>query len=155
MGLSGRQIIHSIPLYITYGLGTVICGMFAFWAAIVYILVCVAGNLWFIVTICPNCRAYDRGCPSGYNLCAQKLAKKGDPALFQQAFRRNVGVVALSWFVPLIFASLILIDGWDVSLIIVLSAFLVLAFGVLPFGMRVEGCARCPNKKDCPYAAKK
>ena len=156
MGLTRKQVVHSIPLYVTYGLGTAVCWLYAPWAALLYVGVCAFGNLWFIVTICPHCGAYNRGCPSGYNLCAQRLVKKGSPKRFKEAFKRNVWAVALSWFVPLVFGALILWPSFPTVPLVPLAllvVFCVMAFGVLPFGMRKEGCSRCPNRKNCPYCA--
>ena len=153
MGLTRQQVIHSIPLYVTYVLGTLVCLAAVWWAALLYVAVCVFGNLWFMATICPHCGAYKRGCPSGYNLGAQRLAPKGDLREFRSAFGRNVWAVSLSWFVPLIYGVLRLFFDFDWFVLGLLVVFCALAFGVLPFGMRKQGCSHCPNRKNCPYTA--
>ena len=153
MGLTRRQFVHSIPMYLTYGLGAVICGTFALWAAALYVALCIAGNLWYIRTICVHCAAYGSGCPSGYNLLARRMARPGGRRGFGRAFRRNVASVVPCWFLPLLLGGLLLYvrsDPWNAML---LGIFCIMAFGVLPFGMRAEGCARCPNRRHCPYTA--
>jgi hypothetical protein len=103
----------------------------------------------FICTHCPN---YDKSpCPSGYNTISIKLFKKGDPRLFKTMFKRHIGVVFPSWFIPLIVAAYLLSIDIDNTLILLLIAFFIVGFIILPITSRIYGCKNCNIKDKCPW----
>ena len=118
-----------------------------------YLVLFILGTLWFLVTICPNCRGYNsKACPSGYGLLSARLTKKAKNPDHNRAFKRNIASVAVQWFVPVLGAGFCLYQDFDVYLAGTLVIFCLVAFVWLPLNSKQGGCARCPQRKDCAWS---
>jgi len=147
----------NLPLIAMYALGTWLMLPFGWYIAIIYIVFAMAGNIWFIKSICSHCVNYDRkDCPSGYGKLSAKLSRKMSPKDFAKAFNRNIPVVALGWVLPFIAGVLHLVMAFGNFRAVGYSAielviFTVVAFYVLP-EMSKDKCRKCAMRKSCPGA---
>jgi hypothetical protein len=115
----------------------------------------VASSLWFVVRVCPHCAYHGRDkVPSSYCVAATWLAAKGDSELFAARFRRNLFVIAVGWFLPLIGGAVVLVlryrEAWALApYLFLLAVFCLVAFFLVPAATCV-GCEHCENKERCP-----
>ncbi|MDY7011311.1 MAG: hypothetical protein SVV80_11265 [Planctomycetota bacterium] len=152
------ELIHNLPyiLMVLLGAGIFLAGLGAsVWGWIsagLYILYGLAGSLWIILFLCPYCRRYGtRSCPSGYGLISARLRKRQDFSRFAEKFKKHIPVIVPLWFIPPIFGVIFEIRRFDWLLLVLLAAFAVDAFVVLPLTSKKHGCKNCPQRNDCPW----
>ncbi len=137
-------------------LGALVMGLCSPFWALGYLVLAGIGTLWFLASICPHCKAHGTShCQSGYGHLSSKFFKKRETPEFKKAFKWNIGSVALQWFVPVVGAACCLYQDFDWLLSGVLVVFMLVAFVWLPTRSKKEGCARCPQRKDCPWTKEK
>jgi len=142
------EISHEIVLL----LGALVFVQCSWLAALLYLMVSLLGTLWFLFSICPHCLTYGTElCSSGYGLLSSKLFKRREERNFKRAFKRNIWVVALQWFLPLLGGIYCLYLSFDLILLTTVIIFVLIAFVWLPTRSKKEGCARCPQRKDCAW----
>ena len=142
------EISHEIVLI----LGALVFALCSWQAALLYLLVSLLGTLWFLKSICPHCLSYGTElCQSGYGLLSSKLFKRPEKTNFKRAFKRNIWVVALQWFLPLLGGIYCLYLTFDYVLLALIIIFVLIAFVWLPTRSKKEGCARCPQRHDCAW----
>ena len=153
-----QELIDNIPYLIMLALGAAIFwislggGVSGGLVAALYVAYGVAGAMWIMAFVCPYCHFHgSRLCPCGYGQLAAKLRAKQDGAGFRGQFRKHIPVIVPLWFVPLIAGGIPLVRHFSWWLLALLLAFMVNSFVILPLVSRMYGCARCPQKDDCPW----
>jgi len=86
-----------------------------------------------------------------YATVAGKLFKKRDMKKFAIMFKRHMVVVFPAWFIPVFAGVYILIGEFTVEMLILLIAFILDAFVVLPIFSRRYGCNYCDLRDQCPW----
>ena len=152
-------VIGSLPyaVMVLLGAAVIALGRGAFWwawiGAGVYVAYGVLGALWLILFLGPYCRSYGtRSCPSGYGLISAKLRGKEDPALFARKFRRHIPVIVPLWVIPPIMGGVAIANSFSWPLAILVGAFILEAWVVLPLLSKRRGCSNCPQREACPWA---
>ena len=121
-------------------------------AAGAYVAYGIAGALWIIILLCPYCPSYgQRSCHCGYGIISAKLRAKGDTALFRQKFRQHIPVIVPLWIIPLIVGGVVAVESFSWPLAILLGAFVLNSFVILPLLSRRRGCKDCPQREACPW----
>jgi hypothetical protein len=119
-----------------------------------FVLYGILGTVWFLLFICPYCTYYaTRGCPCGYGIPAARLAPKGDRECFAAKFRRHIAVVFPLWIAPLVCAGIALTRGRSTLLLVLLAAYAVDAYLILPLVSKRHSCGDCPQRDTCPWMA--
>jgi len=161
VGMTNR-LIHNIPYLATILLGAVVL-YFSFDDSLVRILLAgafilygILSTIWFMMFLCVHCHSYgSQKCHSGFGLLAAKLKKRGNPALFRSMFKRHIGVVFPSWFVPLIVGIVSLAYEFTLPKVVLISLFVINSFFILPLASKNRGCSDCPQRSDCPWIKEK
>ncbi len=155
--LAGK-LFRNLPykIVILLGAGIFLAGLGAsLWGWVcagLYVLYGLTGSLWIILFLCPYCRRYGaRSCPSGYGLISARLRKRRDYARFAEKFKRHIPVIVPLWFIPPIAGIIIEISRFDWILLVLLVAFAIDAFIILPMSSKKHGCGTCPQRNDCPW----
>lgn len=156
----GETLLANTPYAAMVGLGAAIfaCGLDrAAWslaAAAGYVAYGLAGAVWIMVFVCPYCAYYgNRGCPCGYGVVAARLVRKGALECFAQKFKRHIPVIVPLWLLPAVAGAVALYQNPSTVLGILVGAFAVDAFVILPMVSRRHSCSECPQKDDCPWMA--
>ena len=156
------ELFNNLPymLMVLLGAGIFLAGMGAsLWGWIcagLYVLYGMTGSLWIILFLCPYCRRYGtRSCPSGYGRIAAKLRPRQADSRFAEKFKKHIPVIVPLWFIPPIFGVIFEIRHFDWLLLVLLAAFAVDAFIVLPLTSKKHGCGNCPQRNDCPWMKSK
>ncbi len=124
------------------------------WAGL-YLLYGAGGAMWIMLFVCPYCHFHGPSlCPCGYGRIASRFRAKKDGALFHQKFRRHIPVIAPLWFLPVPAAAFHLLGHFSWAVLGLLIAFAANSYVVLPLVSRRYGCARCPQKSDCPWMSR-
>ena len=111
-----------------------------------------AGALWIVLFVCPYCRFHGtRLCPCGYGLIAARLRETKDPSRFAEKFRKHIPVIVPLWVVPPAAAGYFLYREPSTLMTLLLAAFLLDAFLLLPLLSRKRACVRCPQRQGCPW----
>lgn len=152
--MGANKVLHNIPTFSTYALGAIII-LFLNWVfSVAFILYCIFSTLWFMRFICAHCPHYDnRKCPSGYAFISAKLFKKKDSKEFNEKFKRHLGVVFPSWIIPVVAGLYSLYYEFSLLLLLLLFAFIVIGFIILPVITKRYGCEDCNLKDSCPRMA--
>ena len=130
-------------------------GLTSWLASGLYLGYGLAGALWIILFLCPYCRFYNTQlCPCGYGWIAARLRPAKDIGRFAQQFRKHIAVIVPLWFIPLIVGGVSLYRHFSWLLLAILLAFAIDAFLILPLVSTKYCCAKCPQKKTCPWMAK-
>jgi len=125
-------------------------------AASLYLIYGVAGALWIMIFVCPYCRHLNTNtCPCGYGRIAAKLRKKKDGNHFKEKFKKHIPVIVPLWFIPVLGGVPLAVRSFSWPLFVLLVAFALDAFIVLPLYSSKRGCADCPQKDSCPWMAGK
>jgi hypothetical protein len=155
---TSTAVIENLPYSIMLLLGAAILAValaFSTWAWIAgaaYIVYGILGSFCIILFLCPCCPSYGtRACPCGYGTLAAKLRRKGDPGLFTAKFRQLIPIIVPLWFIPPLVAALPLYRSFSWALGILLAAFALDAFLILPFISKSHGCKACPQRQACPW----
>lgn len=121
-------------------------------AAGVFTLYGVVGAAWIIVFVCPYCHFHGtRNCPCGYGEIAAKVRPKKDDALFTRKFRQHIPVLFPLFFLPAIAGILFLVRDFTIWMLVLVLAYSLNSFVLLPLVSRKYGCAHCPQKNACPW----
>lgn len=123
--------------------------------AVSYILYGILGSLWIMVFVCPHCHGYGNdGCPSGYGKVSAKMVEKKDQKYFAQKFRKHITVIVPLWIIPAVCGVIELIQSFSWLMLFLVLIFIVDAWVILPMLSKKQGCAKCPQKKQCPWMKK-
>jgi hypothetical protein len=121
-------------------------------AAAGYALYTLLGALWIMLFVCPYCAYYaTRSCPCGYGTVAARLRPRARENRFAEKFRRHIPVIVPLWIIPAVAGVIFLARDFRPWLLALLVLFALDAFVALPLLSRGTGCARCPQKEDCPW----
>ena len=157
-----RALANNLPYAIMTGLGTAIFFMGfgnsarGWIVASAYLIYGVAGVVWIMIFLCPHCPFFNtRSCPCGYGRIAAKLRDRKDHDHFKEKFKKHIPVIVPLWFIPVLVAILPLVRNFSWPLLILLIAFALDAFIILPLFSRKHGCTECPQKDLCPWMASK
>jgi hypothetical protein len=124
-------------------------------AAAGYVVYGAAGTLWIMAFVCRCCAFYATdGCPCGYGLLAARIFGGADQAAVDgvcpaSRFKRHILVIVPLWFIPAVCAAATLWSSRSWPLMVLLAAFVVNSFLLLPLLSRRHGCAERP-KVDLP-----
>ena len=137
-------------------LGTAVLALAPFpWAGVAagaYVAYGLFGCLWIILSLCPYCPSYGRrSCPCGYGALAAKLRPQGDDSLFQQRFRKRIPPIVPLWILPVIIGGVAMVVAFSWLPALLMLAFVVDAFAVLPLLSKTHGCKHCPQREVCPW----
>jgi len=124
------------------------------WLLVPYLLYCLWLEVRLLRTACVDCTYYGKACAFGKGkLCALVFAK-GDPQRFASREASWVAVLPdfLVSIVPLIGGIVLLVmNGWDWLIVVLLVLLIALAFGVTPVVMGSLACRHCKQKElGCP-----
>ena len=153
-------LIHNIPYAGTIFLGAVIIfisleGVYRWLFSGLFIVYGIFSTLWFILFLCAYCHSYgSAGCQSGFGRLSAKLRKRGDGSLFRKKFKRHMPVVIPSWVVPVIVGIVSLAYEFSLLKLILIGAFVLISFVLLPLISKKRGCSSCPQRDDCPWMGK-
>lgn len=124
----------------------------AWTAGVAFVVYGVAGAMWIILFLCPCCAHQgSAGCPCGYGLLSAKLRKRVYTVPFRTAFKRQIPVIVPLWFIPAAVGAFRLWRRFDIGALILLAAFALVAFVILPLMSTAKGCKECPQRADCPW----
>ncbi|MBN1304275.1 MAG: hypothetical protein JXA13_07555 [Anaerolineales bacterium] len=137
-----------------YALGTALVAIVSCPLAILYLALSLASNIAYMAIVCPYCGHYGLGtCKAGFHLLSGGNFKPAPGKTFVQQFPIGAGIVGVGWFIPLIFAWISFMRGFSWLAAILLLAFLIVAFWILPKDSQ-RHCAEC-EMLDCPRYPKK
>ncbi len=153
-------LLHNVPYLVMLLLGAAVLKMslagWAWPAAVGYGVYGVLGAFWIILFICPHCPSYGRwSCPCGYGVVASRLRAADDRSLFARKFKRHILFIVPLWFIPLLVGVPVVIKSFSWMMIVLMAAFAVNSFVVLPMVSTGEGCKECPQRDECPWMGKK
>lgn len=160
---SGAEaLLHNLPYIVMTALGaTVLFRSFqrpawAYVTATGYVFYGFLGAVWIMVFVCPFCRFWDtNACPCGYGKIAAKIRKRQSEDQFSEKFKKHIPVIVPLWFLPLLAAVPALIRGFTWGYVILVVAFMVDAFVILPLLSTQHGCRDCPQRQTCPWMKRK
>ncbi len=153
-----QEVIDNIPYAVMTLLGMVIFitafnkSIWGMIAGFTYLLYGIAGTVWIMIFVCPYCRYWNtRSCPCGYGRIASRFMPKSTVECFSDKFRKHIPVIVPLWFIPLIAAIPVVVKHFSWPLLILLVAFAIDAFVILPLISTKHGCKECPQKETCPW----
>jgi len=153
-----ETLLHNLPYILMTVLGAAVLfrsfrgSAWANVAATGYVLYGLLGALWIMVFVCPFCRFWDTdSCPCGYGKIAAKIGHRQSEDRFGEKFKRHIPVIVPLWFLPLVPAVPALIRGFTWGFVILVAAFAVDAFVILPRFSTQHGCHECPQRQSCPW----
>jgi len=156
-----QTIIANLPYaaMLLLGAATIVCSfevsIWAWGVAGFYLAYGMAGAAWIMAFVCPYCAFYGtRACPCGYGLLAARLAPKGSHEWFAERFRRHIPVIVPLWVIPVVCSGVALWRAWSGTVVVLMSAFVVNSYVILPLVSRRHGCKDCPQKEGCPWMAR-
>ena len=155
-----HELIDNLPYAVMILLGSAILvmGLGAWrWAAGgAYFAYGLGGVLWIILFLCPHCQFFDtRLCPCGYGRISAKLRSKQDGSRFAEKFRRHIPVIVPLWLIPPVAGVIVLVRQFSAAMLLLVAAFAVNSFLILPLVSKKYGCARCPQKESCPWMGRR
>jgi hypothetical protein len=113
------------------------------------------GAVWIMLFVCPYCAYFDtRGCPCGYATLSARLAKKGERECFAQQFKRHIPVIVPLWIVPVLAGVVALARSFTWPLLVLVAAFVLHAYVLLPLLSKRHSCGDCPQREGCPWMAR-
>ena len=120
--------------------------------SLIYIGYCAIGAIWIMIFVCPFCHYFNTNfCPCGYGQIAAKFREKSPEHKFSEKFKKHIPVIIPLWIIPLIEGLIFLIRDYNLTLLILVIAFAINSFVILPLLARIYGCGHCPQKNDCPW----
>jgi hypothetical protein len=153
-----ETFLHNLPYILMIALGAIVLfrsfsgSAWAGFTAAGYMVYGVLGAVWIMIFVCPFCRFWDTSsCPCGYGRIAAKIRGRESEDRFNEKFKRHVPVIVPLWFLPLIAAVPALLRGFSWDLVILVTAFVVDAFLILPRFSSQHGCRDCPQRQTCPW----
>ena len=119
--------------------------------AVLFLVYCVASIVLFWAVICPYCHHFaTNACPCGYGKVAPRFFGRKSSGDFGKTFRRNIAIMFPVWFVPLIGGAYLLLTAFSWPVAVLLAAFCIDGFAVIPGISIFVGCKGCETK-DCPW----
>lgn len=156
-----QEFIHNLPYLLMIVIGgaiNVVGFKMSIWGIIVagiFIIYGIVGALWIILFVCPYCHYYNtRACPCGYGQIAAKLCKKSSENKFTEKFKKHIPIIVPLWIIPVIEGIIFLTNDFNRLLLILIVAFVINSYIILPLLARIYGCGHCPQKNDCPWMVK-
>jgi hypothetical protein len=153
-----RALIDNLPYIAMILLGAVIFRLSvdsATWQGVLaegYVAYGALGAFWIMVFVCPYCHFHGTTlCPCGYGWIAAKLRSKKESEDFAGRFKRHIPVIVPLWFLPPVAGGMALYGAFSWTLLILLAAFAVNSYVLLPLVSKRYGCASCPQKDTCPW----
>jgi hypothetical protein len=133
-GFSRAKImLHNLLTILFYLIGAIIISYMSVVFAVIFLLYCALATLWFMRFICAYCPQYDTAyCPSGYARITARLFEKRGTKDFKIKFKRNLGIIMPAWFAPVLAGVYLLLSEINFEIILLLVAFIVVGFVVLP-----------------------
>jgi hypothetical protein len=157
-----QELFHNLPYITMTVLGAAILTVsFAnpvlrWAAAVAYLIYGAAGAMWIMIFVCPYCRFFGtRACPCGYGRIAPLLRNRKDYDRFNEKFKKHIPVIVPLWFIPILPGIILVIRSFSWPMLVLLTAFAIVAFVLLPLLSTKHGCAECPQKQTCPWMAAK
>ncbi|MBN1516903.1 hypothetical protein JXA32_10090 [Candidatus Sumerlaeota bacterium] len=151
-------VIANIPYTAMVLLGAAIIALayafspFGLASAGLYLAYGVAGAFWIMFFVCPYCAFFDtKACPCGYGMIAARIAKKGARENFAEKFKKHIPVIVPLWILPVLYAAIGLWQSFSWLLAILVAAFVIEAWIILPMVSKKHCCAECPQKEQCPW----
>ena len=150
---SNTQIlIHNIPLFSMYILGILITLFFNLYLAIGFIIYIIISSFLFASLICSYCPHYGkRTSLCGYGLLAKKISKKKSRKGFKKAFKKYIGLLFPDWFLPVIIGAYLLWQDFNLIILGLFIAFMLVAFVGVLYVSKSDSCDTCKLKDDCPW----
>jgi len=153
-----ETLCHNLPYIVMTVLGaTVLFQSFqrTAWAGVVaagYVLYGLVGALWIMVFVCPFCRFWGtNACPCGYGNIAARIRGRQPEDRFNEKFKKHIPVIVPLWFLPPIAAATALVRDFTWGLVVLVAAFALDAFVILPLFSARHGCRDCPQRQTCPW----
>jgi len=153
-----QELVNNLPYIVMMFLGAAIfiisfeSLVWAYLGAITYLVYAVGGTLWIMVFICPCCAYWNtRFCPCGYGTIAAKFRKKEAGNRFNEKFRKHIWVIVPLWFIPVLSGVPVVIRSFSWPMLLLLIAFILNAFVILPLLSVKHGCKGCPQRNSCPW----
>ena len=153
-----QGVVDNLPYIAMISLGASVLwvglpdGSWRYLAAALYGAYGVTGAVWIIYFVCPYCRFYDTQlCPCGYGRISPRFRARQAVDRFAEQFRRHIPAIVPLWAIPLIAGIVTLVHGVAWGPVILLLAFVLNSFVLLPLVSRKYGCTRCPQKETCPW----
>jgi hypothetical protein len=153
-----QALLHNLPYILMTALGAaVLLRSFrgSVWApvtAFAYVLYGLIGALWIMAFVCPFCRFWGTdACPCGYGTIAAWIRHRQPGDRFAEKFKKHIPVIVPLWFLPLVAAGPVLVRGFAWGLAILVVAFVLDAFVILPRFSTQHGCRDCPQRQTCPW----
>jgi len=148
----GQILVHNIPLFIMYVLGTILVAFLNIFVAFGYIIYIFIGLSLFMVNICVYCPHYGKQSSlCGYGIIVKRLAKRKNPREFQSNFKRFIAVLFPIWFIPLIVGIYLLIINFNWLVLGIFIIFIIIGFIIVPFYSRSKACKECKHRDQCPW----
>lgn len=151
-------VLHNIPYALMLALGAAVLAValgqraWTWLSVVAYVAYGIIGACWIIVFICPCCPSYGRrSCPCGYGVVASRLRSQSDVSLFARQFKRHIPVIVPLWFIPLLVGTPLAFKSFSWGLVVLMAAFAVNSFIVLPKVSTGAGCKECPQRSQCPW----
>jgi len=158
----GETLLHNLPYILMTALGAAVLllslsgSVWAYVTAAGYVFYGLLGAVWIMIFVCPFCRFWGTdACPCGYGKIAAKIRNRQPEDRFGEKFKKHIPVIVPLWFLPLLATVPALIRGFNWGLVILLVAFMVDAFLILPLLSTQHGCRDCPQRQTCPWMKKK
>ena len=153
-----QELVNNLPYIVMLSLGAAIFltgfekSAWSWLLVGVYLIYGVGGVCWIMIFICPYCAYWGtRSCPCGYGAIAAKLREKGTIDQFNQKFRKHIWMIVPLWFIPLLAGVPIIIRSFSWPMLLLLAAFVLDAFVILPLLSVKHGCKGCPQRSSCPW----
>jgi hypothetical protein len=156
-----QELLANLPYLLMLLLGGAILALTtsSIWslvAAIGFVTYGLAGSIWIMAFVCPYCHFFNtRRCPCGYGQFAPRFATPRDGSRFSEKFRRHIPVIVPLWLIPPAAAIGSLIHSYSTALLLLLLAFGLNSFVILPLLSRRHCCSSCPQKDGCPWMGKR
>ncbi len=117
-----------------------------------YVFYGLLGAVWIMVFVCPYCRFWDTAsCPCGYGKVAARIRDRQPGDRFNEKFKQHIPVIVPLWFLPLLPAVPALVRSFTWGFAVLVAAFAVDAFVILPRLSTQHGCRDCPQRQTCPW----
>jgi hypothetical protein len=154
----GDAFLHNLPYIVMTILGAAVlwrCLVGTSWAGVAaggYLLYGLIGAVWIMVFVCPYCRFWgSASCPCGYGKVAARFRDRRPGDRFNEKFKKHIPVIVPLWLLPLVFAAPAFLRGFTWALVVLVAAFAVDAFVILPWTSTQHGCRDCPQRRTCPW----
>ena len=142
------------PTLLLFALGAAILWLLWWPLSLLFAAYCAASIVLFWAIICPYCHHFGTGaCPCGYGKVAPRFFKRRPGTDFRGVFRRNIAIMFPVWLAPLAGGIYVLWTAFSWPAAILLVAFCVDGFAVIPAISIFVGCKGC-EIEDCPWRPK-